>query len=87
MYSNPGARKSIDSLSSPTSPHTHRQDFPFHSGNRHGSVSSRRPSTAGSIHSVGGALDQGIWSDTVLESGQNGVCIALRDSATKLIFG
>ncbi|KAF3770682.1 Vps54-domain-containing protein [Cryphonectria parasitica EP155] len=31
MYSNPAARKSIDSLASPTSPQSHRADFPFHS--------------------------------------------------------
>lgn len=86
MYSNPGARKSIDSLSSPTSPHTHRQDFPFHIGTRQGSVGSRRPSTAGSIHSVGGVLDQGNWSDSVLESGQNGACYTPRQNDTANMF-
>ncbi|KAK2602194.1 hypothetical protein N8I77_008745 [Diaporthe amygdali] len=79
MYSNPAARKSIDSLASPTSPLTHRTDFPFHSG-RHGSVSTRRGSTASSSHSVGGALDPGSWgsSNTMLEAGQNAISTLLQ---------
>ncbi|KAI3396111.1 hypothetical protein diail_442 [Diaporthe ilicicola] len=79
MYSNPAARKSIDSLASPTSPLTHRTEFPFHSG-RHGSVSTRRGSTASSLHSVGGALDQGSWgsSNTMLEAGQNAISTLLQ---------
>ncbi|PSR80583.1 Vps54-like protein-domain-containing protein [Coniella lustricola] len=75
MYSNSAARKSIDSLASFEAPQTHRADYPFH---RHGSFSSRRPSTAGSIRSVGGTLDQGSVSESVLEIGQNAISTLLQ---------
>ncbi|CAN8095517.1 unnamed protein product [Discula destructiva] len=77
MYSNSGARKSVDSLASPGSPQSYRTEYPYFS-TRHGSVSSRRPSTAGSLHSIGGALDQGSWTNTVLESGQNAISTLLQ---------
>ncbi|KAH8888900.1 Vps54-domain-containing protein [Thozetella sp. PMI_491] len=78
MYANPGARKSVDSLS-PTTPVGPRGDFPFHS---RGSVSEhrRRGSTASSIHSIGGSLDTspGSWGDAVIESGQNAISTLLQ---------
>ncbi|KUI71354.1 Vacuolar protein sorting-associated protein 54 [Cytospora mali] len=77
MYSNSGARKSVDSLASPTSPQSVRSEFPFHTA-RHGSVSTRRGSAASSIHSVGGALDQGSWGGAVLEIGQNAISTLLQ---------
>jgi vacuolar protein sorting-associated protein 54 len=77
MHANTGGRKSMDSLSSPTSPHGSRHDFPFHA--RQGSSNAlqiqRRGSTASSIHSIGGALDSssGSWGNAVVEAGQNGM--------------
>ncbi|KAI0599165.1 Vps54-like protein-domain-containing protein [Biscogniauxia sp. FL1348] len=79
MFSNPAARKSVDSLSpwSPTSPN----EFPFH---RRGSASShskiRRGSTASSIHSIGGQLDtsSSSWSQAVYETGQNAISTLLQ---------
>ncbi|KAI0014920.1 Vps54-domain-containing protein [Xylariomycetidae sp. FL0641] len=79
MYSNPGARKSVDSLSpwSPTSQH----EFPFHKqSSAPPNQKLRRASTASSIHSVGGQLDthSDSWSDAVLESGQNAISTLLQ---------
>jgi vacuolar protein sorting-associated protein 54 len=81
MFSNPDARKSVDSLATPTSPSSHRGDFPFH--RQTSSISfghGRRGSTASSIHSVGGSLDtaSGSWSNTVLEAGQNAISTLLQ---------
>ncbi|KAI8958223.1 Vps54-domain-containing protein [Daldinia sp. FL1419] len=81
MFSNPEARKSVDSLP-PLSP-TARTEFPFH---RQGSVAShptgRRGSTASSIHSIrsiGGHLDtSNSWSQTVHETGQNAISTLLQ---------
>ncbi|KAK2067539.1 hypothetical protein P8C59_001274 [Phyllachora maydis] len=81
MYSNTGARVSVDSLSPSTSSAT-RGEFPFHSKpsrspHRPGT---RRDSTASSIHSVGGALDTSstTWANAVLESGQNAISTLLQ---------
>ncbi|KAI0011107.1 Vps54-domain-containing protein [Xylariaceae sp. FL0662B] len=75
MFSNPGARKSVDSLP-PSSPNS-RNEFPFH---RQGSVTStRRDSTASSIHSIGGHLDtSSSWSQSVHEPGQNAISTLLQ---------
>ncbi|OTB06078.1 hypothetical protein M426DRAFT_319155 [Hypoxylon sp. CI-4A] len=78
MFSNSGARKSVDSLP-PLSPNA-RSEFPFH---RQGSVSShptaRRGSTASSIHSIGGHLDTtSSWSQTLHETGQNAISTLLQ---------
>ncbi|KAI1497556.1 Vps54-like protein-domain-containing protein [Biscogniauxia marginata] len=79
MFSNPAARKSVDSLS-PWSP-TSQNEFPFH---RRGSTSPhskiRRGSTASSIHSIGGQLDtsSSSWSQAVYETGQNAISTLLQ---------
>ncbi|KAK3378519.1 Vps54-like protein-domain-containing protein [Podospora didyma] len=77
MFSNQGARKSVDSLS-PTRSTGHRGDFPFHSKER--PPHQRRGSTASSIHSVGGSLDSssGTWVNAVLETGQNAISTLLQ---------
>ncbi|KAL2197622.1 Vps54-like protein-domain-containing protein [Corynascus similis CBS 632.67] len=80
MYSSPGARKSVDSLS-PTLSVGHRGDFPFHGTAPHGSQrpGQRRGSTASSIHSIGGSLDAGVnSSEAVFESGQNAISTLLQ---------
>ncbi|KAH9904681.1 putative GARP complex component [Xylariomycetidae sp. FL2044] len=79
MFSNPAARKSVDSLSPLHSPNT-RHEFPFH---RQGSTASysgaRRGSTASSIHSVGGQLDtSSAWPQAVHETGQNAISTLLQ---------
>ncbi|KAK0727923.1 Vps54-like protein-domain-containing protein [Lasiosphaeria miniovina] len=83
MFSNSGARKSVDSLS-PTRSIGSRGDFPFHgkglnpqSPQRH---HQRRGSTASSIHSVGGSLDSSSasWAGAVLETGQNAISTLLQ---------
>ncbi|KAI0122897.1 Vps54-like protein-domain-containing protein [Xylariales sp. AK1849] len=78
MYSNQGARMSVDSLS-PLSPNT-RHEFPFH---RQGSVTSypnaRRGSNASSIVSIGGQLDtSNSWSQQIHETGQNAISTLLQ---------
>ncbi|KAI4864610.1 putative GARP complex component [Hypoxylon rubiginosum] len=81
MFSNSGARKSVDSLP-PLSPNA-RSDFAFY---RQGSNSShptaRRGSTASSIHSIhsiGGHLDtSSSWSQTVHETGRNAISTLLQ---------
>ncbi|KAI1084159.1 putative GARP complex component [Whalleya microplaca] len=75
MFSNPGARKSVDSLP-PLSPMS-KNEFAFH---RQGSVAStRRDSTASSIHSIGGHLDtSSSWSQSVHETGQNAISTLLQ---------
>ncbi|KAI1853778.1 hypothetical protein JX266_001762 [Neoarthrinium moseri] len=77
MYSNQGARMSVDSLS-PLSPSA-RNEFPFH---RQGSVTSypaaRRGSNASSIHSIGGHLDTSSSWGQVNESGQNAISTLLQ---------
>ncbi|KAI5867251.1 putative GARP complex component [Durotheca rogersii] len=84
MFSNPQARKSVDSLP-PLSPSS-RPDFPHH---RQPSVTShpapRRGSTASSIHSIhslhsiGSHLEtSSTWSQTVLETGQNAISTLLQ---------
>ncbi|KAI1771934.1 putative GARP complex component [Hypoxylon cercidicola] len=81
MFSNSGARKSVDSLP-PLSPNA-RSDFAFY---RQGSNSShptaRRGSTASSIHSlhsIGGHLDtSSSWSETVHETGRNAISTLLQ---------
>ncbi|KAJ4306577.1 hypothetical protein N0V88_001381 [Collariella sp. IMI 366227] len=68
MFSNQGARKSVDSLSPTLSP-GHRGDFPFHGIAPYGQQrpNPRRGSTASSIHSIGGSLDTaGSWANTLL---------------------
>ncbi|KAK4033995.1 vacuolar protein sorting-associated protein 54 [Parachaetomium inaequale] len=80
MFSNQGARKSVDSLS-PTLSVGHRGDFPFHGTAPHGSQRphQRRGSTASSIHSIGGSLDTwGTSSNAVFESGQNAISTLLQ---------
>ncbi|AEO62871.1 bb161ebc-7d62-479c-8044-f02721616bb3 [Thermothielavioides terrestris] len=80
MYSNQGARKSVDSLS-PTLSAGHRGDFPFHGTAPVGQQRShqRRGSTASSVHSIGGSLDtSGGWSSAVFESGQNAISTLLQ---------
>ncbi|KAK3325399.1 Vps54-like protein-domain-containing protein [Apodospora peruviana] len=84
MFSNSGARKSVDSLS-PTVQAGPRGDFPFHGkGTRSHSPQrpshQRRGSTASSIHSIGGSLDTsaGSWSEAVLETGRNAISTLLQ---------
>ncbi|KAL2018322.1 hypothetical protein VTK56DRAFT_925 [Thermocarpiscus australiensis] len=80
MFSNPGARKSVDSLS-PTLSAGHRTDFPFHGKAPQSPphAHQRRGSTASSIHSVGGSLDtSGARANTVFESGQNAISTLLQ---------
>ncbi|KAL1836701.1 hypothetical protein VTJ49DRAFT_4746 [Mycothermus thermophilus] len=84
MFSNPAARKSVDSLS-PTRSTGHRQDFPFHGTAPHANPrpSQRRGSNASSIHSipsVGGSLDSwtAISSGPVYEWGQNAISTLLQ---------
>ncbi|KAK4127633.1 Vps54-domain-containing protein [Parathielavia appendiculata] len=80
MFSNQGARKSVDSLS-PTLSAGHRGDFPFHGAAPYGPPRShpRRGSTASSIHSIGGSLDgTANWSNAVFESGQNAISTLLQ---------
>ncbi|KAJ4233447.1 hypothetical protein FSOLCH5_010295 [Fusarium solani] len=80
MFS-PSAAKSADNLSS-LSP-IGRGELPFHS-NRHGQMhphpTSRRGSTASSIHSVGGALDSApsSWAPSVYESSHNAISTLLQ---------
>ncbi|KAK0383603.1 hypothetical protein NLU13_9514 [Sarocladium strictum] len=80
MFSSPAIGKSVDNLS-PLSPNN-RSEFPFHSrhGQPHGRPTSRRGSTASSIHSIGGTLDtsSGGWGDAVYESGQNAISTLLQ---------
>ncbi|KAK4219327.1 Vps54-like protein-domain-containing protein [Rhypophila decipiens] len=84
MFSNQGARMSVDSLS-PTLQAGPRGDFPFH-GKTHRAHSPQRPShnrrgsTASSIHSIGGSLDtsSGSWSQAMLETGQNAISTLLQ---------
>ncbi|KAK0626622.1 Vps54-like protein-domain-containing protein [Immersiella caudata] len=78
MFSNQGARKSVDSLS-PTIPAGPRGDFPFHGKRQHSPqrTHQRRGSNASSIYSVGGSLDTSS-SNTVLESGQNAISTLLQ---------
>ncbi|RYP79974.1 hypothetical protein DL769_002680 [Monosporascus sp. CRB-8-3] len=78
MFSNPGARKSVDSFP-PLSPNF-RSEYPFH---RQGSVASfsdaRRGSNASSIHSIGGLLDpSGRSSQSLHEIGQNAISTLLQ---------
>ncbi|TEA22400.1 Vacuolar protein sorting-associated protein 54 [Colletotrichum sidae] len=78
MYSSPGARKSVDTIS-PLSPS--RTEFPFHRpGQGHQHPPARRGSTASSIHSIGGSLDisSSSWANAVLESGQNAISTLLQ---------
>ncbi|KAM7194963.1 Vps54-like domain containing protein [Naviculisporaceae sp. PSN 640] len=83
MYSNQGARMSVDSLS-PTL-QTGPRDFPFH-GKSSRTHSPQRPShhrrgsTASSIHSIGGSLDTaaGTLTQAVLETGQNAISTLLQ---------
>ncbi|OLN84888.1 Vacuolar protein sorting-associated protein 54, chloroplastic [Colletotrichum chlorophyti] len=78
MYSSPGARKSVDTIS-PLSPS--RTEFPFHrQGQAHPHHTGRRGSTASSIHSIGGSLDTSStsWVNAVLESGQNAISTLLQ---------
>ncbi|KAL2133646.1 hypothetical protein VTI74DRAFT_2002 [Chaetomium olivicolor] len=80
MFSNQGARKSVDSLS-PTLSAGHRGDFPFHGTASHSQQRphQRRGSTASSIHSIGGSLDTaGTWANTLFESGQNAISTLLQ---------
>ncbi|KXX78752.1 Vacuolar protein sorting-associated protein 54 [Madurella mycetomatis] len=81
MFSNPAARKSVDSLS-PAISAGHRGDFPFHGKAPHNPQSAahqRRGSTASSIHSIGGSLDtSGGWGGAVFESGQNAISTLLQ---------
>ncbi|KAK4105080.1 Vps54-domain-containing protein [Parathielavia hyrcaniae] len=80
MFSNQGARKSVDSLS-PTMSAGHRADFPFHGAAPYGSQRphQRRGSTESSIHSIGGSLDATAnWSNAVFESGQNAISTLLQ---------
>ncbi|GAB1314385.1 Vacuolar protein sorting-associated protein 54 [Madurella fahalii] len=81
MFSNPGARKSVDSLS-PAVSAGHRSDFPFHGKAPHNpqpAAHQRRGSTASSIHSIGGSLDtSGGWGGAVFESGQNAISTLLQ---------
>ncbi|KAL2172542.1 hypothetical protein VTG60DRAFT_5296 [Thermothelomyces hinnuleus] len=80
MFSNQGARKSVDSLS-PTLSVGHRGDFPFHGTAPLGSQrpGQRRGSTASSVRSIGGSLDAGVSSsDAVFESGQNAISTLLQ---------
>ncbi|KAH6987621.1 Vps54-like protein-domain-containing protein [Ilyonectria sp. MPI-CAGE-AT-0026] len=80
------AAKSVDNLSA-LSP-IGRGELPFHStersGGRHGSVhhrpTSRRGSTASSIHSVGGVLDSApsSWAASVYESNHNAISTLLQ---------
>ncbi|KAK4149450.1 vacuolar protein sorting-associated protein 54 [Chaetomidium leptoderma] len=80
MFSNQGARKSVDSLS-PTLSAGHRGDFPFHGTAPHSQQRphQRRGSTASSIHSIGGSLDAtGNWSNAVFESSQNAISTLLQ---------
>ncbi|KAK3328427.1 Vps54-like protein-domain-containing protein [Cercophora scortea] len=76
MFSNPGARKSVDSLSPTLSTGT-RGDFPFHGKER---PHQRRDSIASSVHSVGGSLDSSTssWANAVLETGQNAISTLLQ---------
>lgn len=79
MFSNSGARKSVDSLP-PLSPGT-RSDFSFHHrpGSSASHATARRGSTASSIHSIGGHLDtSSTWSQTVHETGQNAISTLLQ---------
>ncbi|KAI2615869.1 Vps54-domain-containing protein [Hypoxylon sp. NC1633] len=78
MFSNPGARKSVDSLP-PLSPNA-RSEFPFHrTGSSASHPTARRGSTASSIHSIGGHLDtSSSWSQTLHETGQNAISTLLQ---------
>ncbi|KAK0635203.1 Vps54-like protein-domain-containing protein [Bombardia bombarda] len=67
MFSNPGARKSVDSLS-PTVPAGTRADFPFHGLDRELHPFHRR---------LIGHLPRG-WADAVLETGQNAISTLLQ---------
>ncbi|KAH8664290.1 Vps54-like protein-domain-containing protein [Xylariales sp. PMI_506] len=75
MYSNQGARMSVDSVSS--LPSHARNEFPFH---RQGSATStRRGSNASSIHSIGGHLDtSSSWNQQVQELNQNAISTLLQ---------
>ncbi|EFQ27991.1 hypothetical protein CGRA01v4_03342 [Colletotrichum graminicola] len=80
MYSSPGARRSVDTISSLSPPST-RTEFPFHKqGQAHPNHSARRGSNASSIHSIGGSLDtsSSTWANSVLESGQNAISTLLQ---------
>ena len=66
MFGSP-AGKSVDNLRA-LSPGA-RPEFNLHSSRR---PASRRSSTASSVRSVGGTLDNSSWGDAVYESGQNG---------------
>ncbi|KAK4453285.1 Vps54-domain-containing protein [Podospora aff. communis PSN243] len=78
MFSNQGARKSVDSLS-PTISAGARGDFPFHGKRQHSPqrTHQRRGSNASSIYSVGGSLDTSS-SNLVVESGQNAISTLLQ---------
>ncbi|KAF9881230.1 hypothetical protein CkaCkLH20_01380 [Colletotrichum karsti] len=81
MYSSPTARKSVDTLSSPSSPPSSRTEFPFHrQGHGYPHQTARRGSTASSVHSIGGSLDtsSSSWANAVLESGQNAISTLLQ---------
>ncbi|KAK4189652.1 vacuolar protein sorting-associated protein 54 [Podospora australis] len=80
MFSNQGARKSVDSLASAPSVGHRTADFPFHgktptSPQR---TNQRRDSTASSIYSVGGSLDNSWGNTAVFESGQNAISTLLQ---------
>ncbi|UNI18851.1 hypothetical protein JDV02_005093 [Purpureocillium takamizusanense] len=83
MFSSPGAGKSFDSLAalSPSGRYD-RHEYSMHSRTSHGAgrPPSRRSSTASSIHSIGGVLDNSssTWGAAVLESGQNAISTLLQ---------
>ncbi|KAJ3952694.1 hypothetical protein N0V92_010855 [Colletotrichum tropicale] len=81
MYSSSAARKSMDTISQPSSPPASRTEFPFHKpGHGYPHHTGRRGSTASSIHSIGGSLDtsSSSWANAVLESGQNAISTLLQ---------
>lgn len=94
--STPQPRKSVDRFTSPLfSPGSPSplNDYPFpryessQRPNSSGRYQPRRPSTAGSVSSVGGALDtsSNSWSEAVRESGQNGLYMRFSFIGERLI--